>query len=184
MKEDKEIDANNEKCDANSPCALCPRKAGGTWEGIGCNRGNFQAPTFKLCRRVFGEFPKESPDDQAIEDKKSSLKAANNIKELSQDETSDHGSRPLLLDQVDSNDIQPQSVQQFYSHLNSTHLDKLSQVATTRCAPLRQCALAIISNFLACLTTSQVLNNSRSLEDLVRLMPFAIVYQAEHQDVS
>lgn len=58
-----------------------------------------------------------------------------------------------------------------------------SPMASINLGFLKHRALAIIWNLLRCAAVHEVFNKDGSLDELTRLLPFAVAYQAEYHDV-
>ncbi|KAE8440569.1 hypothetical protein EG329_007227 [Mollisiaceae sp. DMI_Dod_QoI] len=164
-------------CDTYNPCALCPKRGGSNWEGVGCKRGDFQLPSFWLCRCSFARLSKDREDIRTIEAKIRSLRLTSNADSWP---GKDGSNVPELSDEVR---IEENSVrQEFYKNLNSAPIVERSPTTLAQLVPLEQCGLAIIRNFLQCPLARRALEEKGSLDELTRLLPFAIAYQAEHQE--
>ncbi|CZR51530.1 uncharacterized protein PAC_01407 [Phialocephala subalpina] len=165
-------------CDPHSPCALCPNDSKSMWGSVGCKRGNFHLPSFRLCRRPFAKLSEDHPDAQAIESKIMSLNLANNPDLWTQKDSLD--SSPAQSKQIKSDEVNVR--QQFYENLDSSAIAERSPATSAQLLPLEQCALAILWNFTQFPSARQILNEKGSLDDLVRLLPYAVAHQAERQE--
>ncbi|KAF8859366.1 hypothetical protein BDZ45DRAFT_361571 [Acephala macrosclerotiorum] len=160
---------------------MCPKDSKSKWENVGCKRGNFHPPSFRLCRRPFAKLSENQLEVQVIDTKISSLKLGSRIDPRTQKDSADANldASPALPVQDQFGEVHIR--QQFYQYLDSTIAER-SPAASAQLLPLEQCALAILWNFIECPMARQILNDGGSLDDLTRLLPFAIAYQAELQE--
>ncbi|KUJ23554.1 uncharacterized protein LY89DRAFT_663965 [Mollisia scopiformis] len=160
-------------CDIYDPCVLCPSDQRSNWAKVGCKRGDFQPPGSRLCPSPFARIATEESDIEVTESKIRSLNVAADVERWLQKVRSDDISGSIEEDRV---------LQNFHLHLHRPPLSQLSNTSLTQLAPLEQCALTILCHFLRCPEARQVLNKEGSLDELGKLLPLAIVYQAEQQD--
>lgn len=167
------------QCDPGSPCALCPKRGGSQWEDIGCRRGDFKDPEIKLCSLPSALLSPVEPDIQRIETNISSLNFANENDSWFQEIHREIDSGVSLTNLPEEMEVR----QQFFQHLESTRMFQRSKNPPPELMPLKQCALAIIWELLHCPSSCQFLHERGSRDDLVRLLPFAIAYQVDRQEV-
>lgn len=168
-------------CDTESPCAVCSIGSMSDWGALGCKRGEFQPPIIKLCQPPSSTSPNDTPDIEMIEAQISSqccLQLANENDPWFQEGRCNDNAAPAFAIVPEQWEIR----QRFLRTLENTRMFRMNETLPSQLTPLKQCALAIILELLRCPDSRYILGEMRSFEDFMQLLPFAIVYQAEHQE--
>ncbi|PMD43844.1 hypothetical protein L207DRAFT_562952 [Hyaloscypha variabilis F] len=161
------------KCDPKSPCLICPKGGKSNWEALGCHRGDFKTRMLplQLC-----------PVESLVHPITLSMNTNNYVQHkwggraISEERELWASNEPSLFDELPgSQDIR----KGFFEEIERLCKWLPNPPDSVALQPLQHCTLCIIWEVLHTPESLRLLGDEGTVDNLLRLLPTAIVYQAK-----
>ncbi|KAN0107964.1 hypothetical protein V8E51_007706 [Hyaloscypha variabilis] len=165
------------KCDPKSPCLICPKGGKSNWEALGCHRGDFKTRMLplQLCpvESLVQPITLSMNTNNCVQNKWGS-RAISEQRELWA--SNEPSNEPSLFDELPgSQDIR----KGFFEEIERLCKWLPNPPDSVVLQPLQHCTLCIIWEVLHTPESLRLLGDEGTVDNLLRLLPTAIVYQAK-----